>query len=120
LTLMTIDRDTAWLKRVPVVPLEISFYIALAVAIVLGVKLLGIILVSALLITPATIAQLIARSFKAMLGTAIIAGVSSVTIGLIASYYLDLPSGATIILTATALFVLTLGFRSLRKSVRRS
>jgi len=106
LTLMILDRDTAWLSGIPVGRLEFLLYIILALAIVLGVKLLGIILVSALLIIPPTISKLVAKSFKNLILYSILAGEFSIVAGLILSYYLDLPPGATIVLTATTLFFL--------------
>jgi len=106
LTMTILDRETAWLSGIPVGKLEFFFYIILALAIVLGVKLLGIILVSALLIIPPTISKLVATSFKNLILYSIVAGEFAIIAGLIFSYYLDLPSGATIILTATVLFFL--------------
>ncbi|MEK7122957.1 MAG: metal ABC transporter permease, partial [Patescibacteria group bacterium] len=62
--LLALDHETAWLYRVPTAALDFVFYMLIASAIVLGVKLLGVILVSALLIIPPTMGKLLARSFK--------------------------------------------------------
>jgi len=119
-TLIILDRDTAWLRGISVTVLELFFYIILSVAIVLGVKLLGIILVSALLITPPTIGKLIAQSFKGLLISSVIAGEISIVMGLIASYYFDIPTGATIILTATALFLIVFLLTQLRGGTQQT
>ncbi|MEX0877889.1 MAG: metal ABC transporter permease [Candidatus Spechtbacterales bacterium] len=109
LTNITIDRDNAWLQGIPVAALELIFYIVLSMAIVLGVKLLGIILISALLITPAATAKLVSPSFKRFVAISIILGEISVVSGLALSYYFDLPSGAVIILVNSLLFIFALG-----------
>lgn len=84
---------------------DLLLYVMAAVAIILSIKLVGIILVSALLVTPSAIARLFARSFRHFTILAVILAVLIVYIGLIASYYLDWPSGATIILIGTLFFL---------------
>jgi zinc transport system permease protein len=96
--------------------LDFLFYVLLCVTIVLGVKLLGIILVSALLIIPPTIAKLLAPSFKTLIGVSVIAGEVFIVLGLMLSYLLDLPSGATIILVGVVTFLLV----AMRQMVFRS
>jgi len=108
LTLLTFDRESAYLAGINVDAFDLIFYICLAISVVLGVKILGIILVSALLIIPASIAKLIAQSFSMLEYLSIIFAEIIVIVGLIVSYYFNLPSGATIILTGTFLFLLTL------------
>lgn len=112
--LLALDRETAWLYRVNTGPLDLLFYILVSVAIVLGVKLLGVILVSALLIVPPSIAKMIARSFRGMVVWSIIAAVAFIALGLVLSYSFDLPSGATIVLLGTATFLVVALFRGVR------
>jgi zinc transport system permease protein len=83
---------------------DLLLYVILAVAIVLSIKIVGIVLVSALLVTPSASAQLLAKSFKSFIALSIFISLLIVFFGLIFSYYLDLPSGATIVLTGTAFF----------------
>ena len=85
---------------------DLLLYITTSVAIILSIKLVGIILVSALLVTPSAIAKLFARSFRNFTILAVLISVLLVSSGLIASYYFDLPSGALIILVSTSLFLL--------------
>jgi zinc transport system permease protein len=105
-TLLALDKETAWLYGVHTELLDFLFYVLLCVTIVLGVKLLGIILVSALLIIPPTIAKMLAPSFKTLIGVSVIAGEVFIVLGLMLSYLLDLPSGATIILVGVVAFLL--------------
>ena len=85
---------------------DLLLYIMTAVAIILSIKLVGIVLVSALLVTPSVIARLFARSFREFVFLAVVIALLVVFIGLIASFYLDWPSGATIILTGSLGFLL--------------
>ncbi len=105
-TLLALDKETAWLYRVRIDLLDFLFYVLLCVTVVLGVKLLGIILVSALLIIPPTVAKMFAPSFKSLIFGSVIAGEVFIVVGLILSYLLDLPSGATIILVGVVAFLL--------------
>ncbi len=93
-------------------------YVALALAIVLSIKLVGIVLVSALLVTPSAIAKSFSTSFKNFTSLAIAISCLTVTVGLILSYYLDLPSGATIILTGSCLLILSLIWQKIKKSFK--
>jgi len=97
---------------------DLLLYIMTAVAIILSIKLVGIILVSALLVTPSAISRLFAKSYKHFTVWAIFLAVLIVFIGLIASYYLDWPSGATIILIGTSFFILTSAYKNLIKLKR--
>jgi zinc transport system permease protein len=106
LTLLALDKESAWLYGVHTELLDLFFYALLSVTIVLGVKLLGIILVSALLIIPPTIAKMLAPSFKSLIGDSVIAGELFIVVGLLLSYFLDLPSGAAIVLVGVISFLL--------------
>ncbi len=110
---LTFDRESAFLAGINVTLLEITLYIALAIAVVIGVKILGIVLVSALLILPASTSKLIARSFRGLLINSIIIGELSVLVGIFLSYRINWPTGATIVLVGTALFITTLLLRSI-------
>ncbi|MBI4252969.1 metal ABC transporter permease [Candidatus Uhrbacteria bacterium] len=117
--LLALDRETAGLYRVNTSPLDLLFYILVSVAIVLGVKLLGVILVSALLIVPPSIAKMIARSFRKMVVWSIVGAECFVILGLALSYMLDWPSGATIVLVGAGAFLLIAAMQGLT-STRRS
>ncbi len=112
LLLLIIDPVQAWLQGVKTAILEFLFYIVLSLAVVFGVKMLGIVLVSALLVTPPTIAKMISENFFQLIILSIIIGSVSVTGGLLVSYYLNTPSGATIIIINTLIFILFAVFRN--------
>lgn len=119
-TLLSFSEDLAWTSGVNVSRLNLLFYVLLSVSVVLGVKLLGIILVSALLITPSVTSKLVARDFRAYVALSVLFALFSFIGGLLASYYFDLPSGASIVLFSTIMFLLTLAanfIHSLSKAV---
>jgi zinc transport system permease protein len=78
--------------------------ILLAVTVVVAVKVVGILLVAAFLVIPAASARLLSRTFFAMSLVSGAIGILSAVVGLLLSYQLDIPSGATIILVQAAVF----------------
>ncbi len=106
-TFMTIDAVGAKVAGVRTTLVDLSLYILTAVAVVLSLNLVGIVLVSALLVLPSAIAKPFAKTFAEYQFFAILASVVFVLLGLIFSYILNLPSGATIIIVGTVLFVIT-------------
>ena len=114
LTLLTFDRESAYLAGIKVNAFDLILYICLAVSIVLGVKILGIILISALLIIPPSTAKLVSASFKGLKFWSILFAEIIVLLGLIISYYFDLPTGAVIVLTGTVIFLIVFILKTLK------
>jgi zinc transport system permease protein len=106
LTYLALSEESAVASGISKMRYNLTFYIALAIATVLGVKILGIVLVSAMIVLPPATARLLTTSFKSYVGTSIIISEIMIITGLILSYIYDLPSGATIVLSGTALFAL--------------
>jgi manganese/iron transport system permease protein len=86
----------------------------IAVTIVVSLQTVGIILVVAMLVTPAATAQLISARFGNVMLTAATIGVLAPVIGLYASYWLNSGSGATIVLVESAIFLVALAIRPRR------
>jgi ABC-type Mn2+/Zn2+ transport system permease subunit len=97
-----------------IVVLWYVFLAVVALTIVVSLKAVGIILVVAMLVTPAATAQLLTVRFGRMMALAIVVGIVSAVIGLYVSLWADAASGATIVLIETALFLaaMTLGPRT--------
>lgn len=91
---------------IPVGALRTGLLVMLALTIVAGAQSVGVLMVTALLITPAAAASLLTSRLPRMIALSIAVALSSVVIGLYASYYLDVSSGAAIVLTATLVFTL--------------
>ncbi len=88
--------------------LELLFLALVAITIVVSLQAVGIILVVAMLVTPAATAQLITVRFTRLMLTAAAVGVVSAVVGLYVSYWLDVASGATIVLVQTLAFAIAL------------
>ena len=86
----------------------------IALTVVAGVQSVGVVLVLALLITPAAVASLLAIRLGAVIALSITIAVLSSIIGFYASYYLDVASGATIVLVLSAAFIIAYITRQLR------
>jgi manganese/iron transport system permease protein len=110
LVVVSFDPVLAATLRLPAERLRILLLVLLALTIVVSLQTVGIGLVSALLVTPAAAAHLLTRRLPRMMAIAAAIGVASSVIGLYASYYLDVASGAAIVLTATGFFVLAFLF----------
>ncbi len=104
ITLMSLDREMAYLSGVRTNLLQLAMYIVLAISVVLGIKILGIVLVSALLIIPVSISKLISRSFRKLVIRSILCAEAIMITGIFLSYWFDLPTGAAIVLTGAVLF----------------
>jgi zinc transport system permease protein len=100
-----LNQDLAKVSGVRVQRDTFLLYLALAISVVLGVKVMGVILVSALLIIPAATAQLLSRSFKGYAILTLFLGWLMTILGIVISFYTDLPSGAVIILLGTGFFL---------------
>jgi zinc transport system permease protein len=79
-----------------------------ALSVVLAVKVVGVMLVSALLILPAATALQMARGFKAAMVISVIAASVSVLVGITVSFFLNLPAGAVIVMCSVIIFGVTL------------
>ena len=104
----TFDPLGAAASGLPVGPLDYLFLGLVALTIVVSVQAVGIILVVAMLVTPAATAQLLTVRFSRLMLTATLIGGTSAIAGLYLSYWFDVPSGATIVLVQTAIFALVL------------
>ncbi len=81
--------------------------------IVVSLQAVGIILVVAMLVTPAATAQLVTRSFGRLLTVAVLIGLLAPVVGLYISYWANAASGATIVLVETTVFLGALATRFL-------
>lgn len=110
LLFFTLDPDGAHVSGIHTNIVHLAFHIMLAIAVVMAVKVVGIVLVAALLILPASTAKLISGSFSAEIRNSFALSELMVILGLVASAFFDVPSGATIILIGFAIFLFVLLF----------
>jgi zinc transport system permease protein len=107
----TFDPDLAALSGIPVAALDYMLLGLTAVVIVVAVKTVGIALVSSFVVIPAATAKMLGRSIGRVALLSLAIGVIGSSIGLVLSYHANVASGATIILTLGAVFVVALLFR---------
>lgn len=108
LFLITYNEELALVSGINVRFFNILFLIALSVSIVISIRIVGIIMVSALLVIPGATARLYAKSLISMITISCLTGFTSVVAGLFLSYEYDIASGACIVLTAAAIFFVSL------------
>jgi manganese/iron transport system permease protein len=114
----TFDPLGAAAAGLPVGRLDYLFLALIALTIVISLQAVGIILVVAMLVTPAAAGQMLSRSFGRLVGVAIAIGVVSPIVGLYISYWVNAASGATIVLVETGCFLLALAWRARPARVR--
>ncbi len=109
------DREVALVSGMPVAFLDHFFLTILALSVVISMKIIGIILVSALLVIPGAAASQITRRYDSMIAFSILIALISTSGGLIISYYADLPSGATIVSLASFIFFAAFSVGQIRR-----
>lgn len=107
---ITFDEEVARVGGLPVRFLYYGLLTAMAVTVVASIKVVGIILVEALLVIPAATGFQMSRNYRWMLFYSLLTGFVSVMSGLTLSYVYDLASGAAIVLSAASLFILAFLF----------
>tara|TARA_B100001123_G_C15343460_1_gene1036015 strand:+ start:407 stop:1237 length:831 start_codon:yes stop_codon:yes gene_type:complete len=115
LVITTIHTELAYVINLPVTLSKYFLFIGTSIALICGVKLLGIILVSALLIIPVLTANQIGHSFKSTLIGTQICGISCSFMGILFAYILDIPSGPSIALLLVCIFLSAYLYSNVKK-----
>ncbi|MFC8897294.1 metal ABC transporter permease [Streptomyces cinereoruber] len=100
------DEEFARVTGLPVRALNLLIAITAAVTVTVAMRVVGLLLVSALMVVPVAAAQQLSRSFRATFVGAVLIGVVVSLSGTITTYYVEAPPGATIVLYAIGVFVL--------------
>lgn len=104
---VSLDREMARAVGLPILFLDILLYVMVSVSVVVAVQVIGNILVVALLVIPAATARLLTDRMGIMMLMAPTIGALIAFFGLYLSWAIDLPTGATIVMLGTAIFLLT-------------
>ena len=115
LTLLTAHEDMAQVCGVPVRKFNYAFVIVLTLAVALTIRLLGIILVTALIVIPAAAARSVSRNLRQQIIFSIVFGLVGSVGGTLLSYQLEVPCGPSIVLACVALFLGSLVFARTRR-----
>ncbi len=111
---VTFDETFARATGVPVGLLNMLLAAMTAVTIVLGIRLMGAMLISSLVIFPALTAMRVCRSFKAVAVTAALVSAAGFLIGISVSYLASTPAGASVVLADACIFLVFLFIRWVR------
>lgn len=106
LLMSTIHEELARVEGIPVERLRLTLMLMFSLVIAIAMKIVGVLLITALLIIPAATARRLASSPERMVMLAVVAGLIAVTGGLSLSWEVDSPAGPSIVVTAFALFLL--------------
>ena len=94
------DEEFARASGLPGRPLNLVLAVLTASTVVMSMRIIGLLLISALMVVPVATAILVTRSFRATMAVAVAIGISVSVLGVVASYSWDTPSGGTIVLLA--------------------
>ncbi len=107
MTFLSVDEEYAKLLGVKTQIYNLIYSFLLALVIIAGVRLVGIVLVNALLVIPTSSAKLVAGSLKEMFWLSCLLSVLSVILGLLGSFWLNIPSGGAIAMASGFIFLVS-------------
>lgn len=115
----TFDPEVARIYSVKTDWIDTLFALMLAAALIASMQILGVTLIAAALVIPAITARLLTDSFNRMIVLSTVIGAATGLLGMYASYFADIASGATIVLLQAMLFAVVLAVTSLQKRAAR-
>ncbi|NLX47209.1 MAG: metal ABC transporter permease [Euryarchaeota archaeon] len=110
---ITFDEDGARLQGIPVQVMTLAFNLLVAITIALSIKVIGIILVVALMVLPGLTALQLRRSFKATLIASTLFGVMAATLGIVLSVLFSVSTSGVIVFTAAGIFLFVAAYQRL-------
>jgi len=108
---LSFDEDHAVISGLHAKRIHLLFIVLTALVIAASMRVVGVLLVSALMTLPVAAAIKLAKGFKQMMFLSIIFGEISVMIGLISGYYLNIPPGGTIVMTSILILLAAIGIK---------
>ena len=109
--ILTFDEDTAFVDGLPVRTMSILFNMVTGVAIALMIPAAGALLVSTIMVLPASIALRLGKNFSSVMILACVIGFLGMVAGLYISYYAETPASASITIIFVAVFLLVSLFK---------
>ncbi|WP_163971589.1 metal ABC transporter permease [Oceanobacillus halotolerans] len=121
---LSFDEEHATVSGIHAKWIHLLFIVLTALVIAVSIRIVGVLLVSALMTLPVAASMRIAKGFKQMIGFSIAFGEIAVIIGLISGYYFSIPPGGTIVMVAIIILLLSISvkritFRTQRKRDRK-
>ncbi len=115
LEFLCFDEETARLSGLPTEALNHLLLLLLSLTVVVAIRIVGIVLISAALVLPAATARLACRSFGRLMAASVAFGAGAMALGLLLANTVDIPAGAAIVLAQTAVFALVWALTRLRR-----
>lgn len=112
---MTVHEAMARAEGVPVPAMRIGFMVLMALVVAVAMKIVGVLLITALLVIPSATARIVSRTPEAMAVFAAIIGCLAVALGITVSAMLGTPAGPSIVVAALMMFLISLVYESIRK-----
>ncbi|WP_061840011.1 metal ABC transporter permease [Tetragenococcus halophilus] len=110
---LTFDEETAHVDGLPIHWMSMLFNVLTGVEIAIMIPIAGALLISAIMVLPAAISMRIGKSFNAVILISVLIGLVGMLSGLVSSFYIDTPPGATITLVFIALFLVVNAIKKL-------
>jgi zinc transport system permease protein len=101
---MALDPDVAHTQGIRTTAMSMLLTVLAAMTVVIGMRTVGLLLVSAIMIVPIAAAQQLTRGFRTTAAVGVVIGLLSAVVGLVVSFYLDVPPGPSIVFLALGLF----------------
>lgn len=112
---MTYDQEFSAVIGINTNKMKYLISILTSITVVLGIRVVGTMLISSMIIFPTVTALLVSNGFKESIFISTIVSITSVILGIFISYVFNLPTGATIVIINAIIFVITLAFRKILK-----
>ncbi|MGL5530509.1 MAG: metal ABC transporter permease [Culicoidibacterales bacterium] len=113
------DEDFIRVRNLRINLVNGTFFVFIGLIVAVSMKIVGVLLISALMTLPVAIAIRLAKSFKQTIVYAVISGEIGVIVGLVSSYYLNLPSGGTIVVTLVLLLLIVFSWTKILKNKQK-
>lgn len=117
---LSFDEEHATVSGIHSKRIHFLFIVLTALVIAASIRIVGVLLVSALMALPVAAAMQLAKSFKQLIILSISFGELAVIIGLISGYYLSIPPGGTIVMVSIAILLLTLAYKHFLVSQKKT
>ena len=115
---ITVHEDLAKVEGISVSKFKWIVIILMAIVFAVSMKLVGILLITALLVIPASSARQIAKTPEQMAAYASLIGAMAVCLGIVISYYWDWPAGPAIVVVSMVIFIITFAIASFSKFIQ--
>ncbi|WP_042222621.1 metal ABC transporter permease [Oceanobacillus manasiensis] len=119
LVTLSFDEEHATVSGIHAKRIHLLFIVLTALVIAASIRIVGVLLVSALMTLPVAASMRLARGFKQMMFLSIVFGELAVIIGLISGYYLSIPPGGTIVMVSIAILLLSIVLKRLTWKPRK-